>query len=65
MRTAVTECDYVKEYHAVIVNDVLEESVIRLHNTIMEKENGRPSEDDLKRIDRIREELKIRLGLQD
>lgn len=65
LRTAVTECDYVKEYHAVIVNDVLEESVIRLHNIIMEEENGRPSEEDLKRIARIREELKIRLGLQD
>lgn len=65
LKTAVTECDYVKEYHAVIVNDVLEDSVIRLHNTIMEEENGRPSEEDLKRIARIREELKIRLGLQD
>ena len=64
LKTAVTECDYVKEYHAVIVNDVLEESVVRLHNTIMEEENGRPSEEELKRIDRIREELIIRLGLQ-
>lgn len=65
LKTAVTECSYVNQYHTVIVNDNLEESVVRLHNTIMEEENGRPSEEDLKRIDRIRVDLQKRLGLQD
>lgn len=60
---AVGEADGVENYDYIMVNDVLDESISRLHEVIQSAEDISPSEEDYAIIRSIQSELKRRLSI--
>lgn len=63
LAAAVRESADVKQYQYLIINEVIEDAAKEIHQVISQEKPAGISEEKLQLIDRLRDDLKVRLGL--